>query len=227
MTPTLHTLFQLPAFRPLLAIEHQRIRAAMARQPAGPVLWLRAPGPCGAASRARNRNPVLALQAAGPVLSGDLHATPAALPLATASVRLVVVQHAGELLADAATLTAELQRVLQPGGELLWFGLNPWSPWLAWAHWQTGFAAAPRAMHADVLRRALVRSGLAVGPAERLGSCWPGGPEAPPPVLAGLRAAWCLQAWRRTGGTIALRPQRRRAGTRPQLAAGAGLRVPA
>ncbi len=144
-------------------------------------------------------------------LDGDARCAVDALPWETAAFQLVVVQHAGEgQLAGA--LTAETARVLAPGGSLLWFGFNPWSPWLAGLRWRTRHRAAPpRAAPAERARRSLRALGLVAGTPLYLGPCWPRhgitGP-ATGPTSVPLRAAYLIDAVRRPPAWIPPDPRR-------------------
>ncbi|KAB2897669.1 MAG: methyltransferase domain-containing protein [Dokdonella sp.] len=151
---------------------------------------------------------------------GDVSCDADALPFDGDAFQLVVVQHAGEALPTAHGLPAELARVLAPGGTLLWFGFNRWSPWLAWLHWQarTGLAA-PNASSSERVRRQLLQAGLEVGAAATFGSCWPSRAVGDG-ALAPLRAAWRLLASKQQLVLTPLRPRRRRmqVAARPSLA---------
>ena len=68
-----------------------------------------------------------------------------ALPINDESVRLLVLHHVHELVADRTALLTEACRVLAPGGRLVLLSLNPvgrslrWKPLPSWVlHWRTG-----------------------------------------------------------------------------------------
>ncbi len=166
-------LFALADFGPLLRDELDRVPEHAARQPNGSALLLQA----SAANRKLDVNfrhlPVVRLHVDGDQLCGDVRCAPDALPWEEASFRLIVVQHASDLLAED-NLAEELARVLMPGGVLLWFAMNPWSPWHAWTHWQARRGMPlPQVTHAETTRRRLLRAQLAPVSVDYLGACWP------------------------------------------------------
>jgi SAM-dependent methyltransferase len=67
-------------------------------------------------------------------LSGCVRAESAALPFLDDCWPRVVLQHALDVRGDPLQLMREASRILTPGGEMLLFGFNPWSPW-TWRQW--------------------------------------------------------------------------------------------
>ena len=117
--------------QPLLAVEQALIGAAMASRPAQqPWLWLapRAPGP-GTFDLPRR---TLVLHRQQDRFCGSLRCG-LPLPLPNESIGNLVMQH---VLDDGSEgLLDECARVLEPGGRLWLFTLNPWSPYRArWRH---------------------------------------------------------------------------------------------
>ncbi len=94
---------------------------------------------------------------------GDVVCMADALPWEDDAFRLILVQHAGDALPSRGALIDELARVLAPGGVLLWYGLNPWSPW-AGLDALAGAVTVCRCRApapADITRRRLLRRQLA------------------------------------------------------------------
>ncbi|HEY0180182.1 MAG TPA: methyltransferase domain-containing protein [Dokdonella sp.] len=218
------SLFALPDVDALLRGELAGIAAHAARQPAGRALVLQA---C-AANRAHavdtRHLDAVRLYAERDVLRGDVVCAASALPWEDDAFRLVVVQHAADALGATDALADELARVLAPGGVLLWFGLNPWSPWLVWAHWRAHRGLPlPNTVPADFARRRLMRRQLAPVGLDYVGGCWPQNvvPAAVPRtrLLAPLSAAYQLTASKQRAVLTPLRPRpARRVAIRPQLA---------
>ncbi|HEY6941677.1 methyltransferase domain-containing protein, partial [Dokdonella sp.] len=191
------SLFVLPEFEPLLRDELARVPAFALRQPAGAALLLQA-------SAANRTLPVdlrhlraTRLHVEGGGLAGDARCASDALPYESDAFQFVVVQHAADALAAPDALVDELVRVLAPGGALLWFGLNPWSPWMLWFHWQARRGiAAPHARHPESLRRRLQQAQLTHDAGATLGPCWPAREARADAtgLLAPLRGAWMLLA---------------------------------
>ncbi len=124
--------FGTAAGLPLLEAEHPVIASLVASRPAQPWLWLAPVAGYADATAAElaSQGRGLCLHRAGEGLAGPLRcALP--LPLATEAVGTLIVQHVheegdGELLEECA-------RLLEPGGRLWLFTLNPWSPYrLRW-----------------------------------------------------------------------------------------------
>ena len=68
-------------------------------------------------------------QRAGDSGSIDVCCDPAALPLATHSIDLVVLPHVLEFREDAHQILREVERILIPEGQVLITGFNPYSLW--------------------------------------------------------------------------------------------------
>lgn len=116
---------------PLLETEHPAIASILASRPAHPWLWL-APGVEGAASAGLSAPARgLRLHRAADGLAGPVRcALP--LPLATEAIGTLIIQHLHEEGDEA--LLDECARILEPGGRLWLFTLNPWSPYrLRWS----------------------------------------------------------------------------------------------
>jgi SAM-dependent methyltransferase len=113
--------------RPLLVAEQALIGAAMASRPAQqPWLWLAPQAPAAGSVELPRRSLVLYRQQGR--FSGSLHCG-LPLPLPNESIGNLIVQHALDDGVDG--LLDECARVLEPGGRLWLFTLNPWSPYRA------------------------------------------------------------------------------------------------
>ncbi|MFT4198192.1 MAG: methyltransferase domain-containing protein [Pseudoxanthomonas sp.] len=195
----------------LLAAEQPRIAALLAARATAPTLWLHPGGVAGSAVVPAG----LSLRAVGGGFEGPVRCG-LALPLADASVALIVLQHVAEGL--PATLLGECVRVLQPGGRLWLLALNPASPYrLRWRR------SGLRALAAGRWQQRLRRAGLeCTTPVERLGPCWKNANDP-----AWLRAGCLLAADKRGPDLIAApvaRPAWRPAGV-PGALAGSLVRV--
>jgi SAM-dependent methyltransferase len=219
------TLFALPELDALLREELARVPHHAARLAAGRALVVQA---C-AANRSlpldTRHLAAVRLHADQDVLRGDVVCTADAMPWEDDAFQLVMVQHAGAHWSNLNGMIDECARVLAPGGTLLWFGLNPWSPWLAWTHWQARRGIPlPRAAHADASRRRMRDCQLATSALEYFGTCWPGAGLSAPmhrhPLMSALRGAYLIAASKQRSVLIPLRPRRlrERAAIRPQLA---------
>lgn len=225
MNATAVPLFTLPDVQPLLREELARVPAQAARQAAGRALLLQA---C-----ADNRDLAVDTRHLGLVrmhatrdgLGGDAICAADALPWEDDAFQLVIAQHAGDMLTDPSGFVDELARVLAPGGAVLWFGLNPWSPWFAWIHWQARRGLTlPRTVPAESARRRLLRQRLAPTDLDYLGTCWPQHGDRPAhrsALLAPLRGAYLVAATKQCAVLTPLRPRRprERVAMQPQLAA--------
>lgn len=184
--------------QPLLAAEQALIAAAMASRPAQqPWLWLAPRAPEPPIPELPRRTLALHRQQDG--FSGSLRCG-LPLPLPNESIGNLVIQHALDDGRDG--LLDECARVLEPGGRLWLFTLNPWSPYRArWRH--SGLVARdPQAW-----RRSLCSLGLQprregvdyLGPVWRMTS----GPVNPVKSRSGrLRAACLLQFEKRSAALI-------------------------
>ncbi len=114
------------------------------------------------------------LHVAGDELAGTVACAPAVLPWPAASFDLVIVRHALDALPADCGLEAELVRVLAPGGNLLLFGFNRFSPWRLW---MAGCAEpglhVPRSSSAAHAAAALRARGLDVSGRDFIGGHWP------------------------------------------------------
>ena len=217
-------LFALAEFDALLREELVDAVAFAANHPAGRALAIHA---C-AANRGLPidlRHPLtLRLHVERERLAGDVACAPEALPFENETFQFLLVQHAGDVLAECDDLARECARVLLPGGTLLWYGLNRWSPWVAWLRWRSRGIRAPNAVTAESMRRRLVRSGLAAGTPAHVGKCWPGAARVQgverDGLAAPMRSAWSIVATKRREVLTPLRPRhRRRIAISPSLAA--------
>lgn len=181
---------------PLLAAEQALAQRALAARAPQPWLWLSAQPP--AASDAALPPRGLRLHAAGTAgyLSGAVRCG-LPLPLPTESIGAIVLQHVLDA-GDGEALLEECARVLEPGGRLRLFALNPWSPYrLRWR--RAGLLPRDPAGWRERLRAV----GLTpVGDARFLGPVWRGvhAPAGRGPAL--LRAACLLEAEKRVAGLI-------------------------
>ena len=218
-------LFALPDLQGLLHEELDGVAEHAARQPHGRALLLQA----GAANRelaVDTRHLVAVRQhVEANRLGGDVICAADALPWEDDAFRLVLVQHAADVLPARGRLIDELTRVLAPGGVLLWYGLNPWSPWLVWMHWQARRGLAlPRTLPAEIARRRLLRRQLAPVSIDYVGACWPQRGErsavGAARWLARMRGAYLLTASKQRAVLTPLRPRlvRERTSMHPQLA---------
>ncbi|MGB4858214.1 MAG: methyltransferase domain-containing protein [Dokdonella sp.] len=143
-------------------------------------------------------------------LSGDVVCEPSHLPFERDSVQAIVVQHAADAMADFKPLLAELCRVLEPGGQLFWFGLNPLSVWAAWSHWHEGPTPSLHPRWLREVDRLLMRHGVDAVDSRYLGGLWPRSQIANEArrfsIIDGLRGAWLLAARKRRAVLTPLRP---------------------
>lgn len=200
-----------PAGQTLLAGEQEVIVSSLQGRPASPWLWL-APDSVAIGDDPPPRG--LRLHRRDDAFAGPLQCR-LPLPLPTEAFGSVIVQH---VLDDGAfnELLMECARVLEPGGRLWLFALNPWSPYRA--HWRKSAQRArdPRDWQARLRAAGLHLTG---GEVRYLGPVWRAEPtpSQPPAVLAGLRAICLLEAESRVAGLIPPAPVQRRwnTGTAP------------
>ncbi len=167
-------------------------------------------------------------------LRGDAICGADELPFADDTFRVVLIQHAADVL-DARRVDAfrqEIGRVLAPEGLAVIVGLHPVSLWRPWLR-RRRRGAEPALVHDSVSawRRALARHGVDVYALRRLGPFWPRSapvdalPSLPPwRRLSGLlRPSFVLLARKRRVGARPVRPAARRDeyALRPSLAAAA------
>lgn len=120
--------FASPTGRVLLERERLFAQQLLQARPTQPWLWL-SPGPQ-LPSRDILHGPGIRLFCHGCCLDGDVRCT---LPLAfpTETIQLIVLEH--PMMSWVAELLQECARILIPGGHMVIFTLNPWSP--LHAHW--------------------------------------------------------------------------------------------
>ena len=181
--------------RGLLDAERQAISGALVSRPGQqPWLWL---APCVACAEEPELPPGgLRLHATGLGFAGSVRcALP--LPLPDEGVGNIILQHV--LDRPAGDLLEECVRVLEPGGRMWLFGLNPLSPYrLRW----TRSGLAPRA--AGDWRQRLGGFGLQPcgGGLNYLGPVWSDAGSAQGGALDSLRAVSLLQVEKRTAAMI-------------------------
>ena len=182
----------------LLDSEHDLILAALAERPPQHWLWL-APLPPERPDGSRG----VVLYPRGSRFAGDASCT-LPLPLPSEAFGTVVLQHVADPGAEGIALLDEVARLLQPGGRLLLFGLNPLSPY-RWRWRGHGLRAAEPLSW----RRRLRAAGLEpVAVSEGLGPRWEPVSEPRLQSGAGLRAAYLLRAEKRSLPLMPIRPRR-------------------
>ncbi len=190
--------------QPLLAAEQEVIRAALASRPTQqPWLWL-APLPFRDES-AEDAPRGLRLHRQGDRFAGSLRcALP--LPLPTEAIGSIVLQHVLEE-EGMDDLLEECARVLEPGGRLWLFTLNPWSPYRA--RWRRSGLAT---RDAQAWRHNLRETGLhpCGGEVSYLGPVWRMSMAASQARVPGrLRAVCLLEAEKRVAALIPPAPVQR------------------
>jgi len=195
---------------PILASEHARVSQALTSRTPQPWLWVvpAGAGPAAAGVPA-TRGLRLAATAGSHRLSGRV-VCGLPLPLPTEAVGAIVLQHVLDA-GDPQPLLQECARVLEPGGRLWLFVLNPWSPYrLRWR----GAGLAPRGL--GQWRLQLAAAGLATSEhVLHYGPVWRGVADAPGHGPAPLRAARLLEAEKRVVGLIPPAPVARAWRTAP------------
>lgn len=181
---------------PILASEHARVSQALTSRTPQPWLWVLPEGTDPSATAPATRGLRLRATAGSHRLSGPVHCG-LPLPLPTEAVGVIVLQHALDA-GDPQPLLQECARVLEPGGRLWLFVLNPWSPYrLRWR----GTGLKSRAL--DQWRLQLAAAGLTMSQhVLHYGPVWRGMPDAPGNGPAPLRAARLLEAEKRVAGLI-------------------------
>lgn len=179
-----------PPLRELLALESRWLATRREAIAAGARVWL-SPALVGASDDVVR----LALGPGGR-LHGSLSADAAHLPFADGSVRSLVLQHVLDQPVPAA-LFGECVRVLATQGELVVFGLNPWSAWRPWLTLQPGRSRAKaRTRMVGRLRALFVQLGLGFHELRWLGPRYPSSDagELPEPAarIDLLRASYAL-----------------------------------
>ncbi|WP_334177892.1 class I SAM-dependent methyltransferase [Pseudoxanthomonas sp.] len=197
---------------PILASEHARVSQALTSRTPQPWLWVSPEGgdtPFQTASAPATRGVRLRATAGSHRLAGHVRCG-LPLPLPTESVGVIVLQHVLEA-GDPQPLLQECSRILEPGGRLWLFVLNPWSPYrLRWR----GAGLVPRAL--PQWRLQLAAAGLVMSEhVLHYGPVWRGVPEAPGHGPASFRAARLLEAEKRVASLIPPAPMRRAWRTAP------------
>lgn len=197
---------------PILASEHARISQALTSRTPQPWLWVSPEGaaPSSPVSRApATRGVRLRTTAGAHRLTGQVRCG-LPLPLPTEAMGVIVLQHVLDA-GDPQPLLQECSRVLEPGGRLWLFVLNPWSPYrLRWR----GAGLVPRAL--PQWRLQLAAAGLVVSEhVLHYGPVWKGVADAPGHGPAPLRAARLLEAEKRVAGLIPPSPVARAWRTAP------------
>ena len=182
----------------LLDSERDAVESALGELPGRHWLWL-APLPPERPDGGRG----VILYPRGLRFGGDVScALP--LPLPSEAFGTVVLQHVASPGAAGGALLEEVERVLQPGGRVLLFGLNPLSPY-RWRWRGHGLQAAEPLSW----RRLLRRSGLEPGAvSEGMGPRWEPVAEPRRQSGAGLRAAYLVRADKRSLPLTPIRPRR-------------------
>jgi SAM-dependent methyltransferase len=189
--------------QPLLAAENGLIRAALASRPTQqPWLWL---APLALPADAAHAPRGLRLHRQGDVFAGSLRCG-LPLPLPTEAIGSIVLQHVLE--EDGMDdLLEECARILEPGGRLWLFALNPWSPYRA--RWRRSGLAT---RDAQAWRHSLRETGLQPcgGEVSYLGPVWRMSAAASQARVPGrLRAVCLLEAEKRVAALIPPAPVQR------------------
>ncbi len=117
----------------LFAAERSRLEAVLPQLFGYHVLQLgQGPGDLLASSRIAHRVVIAPLLPADPGTSSQVRAAPAALPVASDSVDVVLLVHTLDVVADPHQSLREVHRVLMPEGHAIVLGYNPWSLWGVW-----------------------------------------------------------------------------------------------
>ena len=182
---------------PLLGSEHARVSQALTSRSPQPWLWV-SPEGCdpSLATAPATRGLRLRATAGSRRLAGQVHCG-LPLPLPTEAMGVIVLQHVLDA-GDPQPLLQECARILEPGGRLWLFVLNPWSPYrLRWR----GAGLVPRAL--DQWRLQLAAAGLVASEhVLHYGPVWKGIADAPGHGPAPFRAARLLEAEKRVAGLI-------------------------
>jgi hypothetical protein len=159
-------------------------------------------------AEAPNLHTRLHLQRVGDGFDGDLQCSESAIPLADASIALILLTCGFEAARDAVGLAAECARVLESEGTLLVLGLNPWSP--AHLRWMFG---GLRVWSPEATGALLSGLGLEIIGWRYLGARWTAHTtttiDVAGPQTHGspLRSGFLLEARRRDPGLTPLRVQ--------------------
>ena len=174
------------------------------------------------AAAAPNLHTRLHLQRDGDGFGGDLQCSESAIPIADASMALIVLTCGLEVARDPVGLAAECARMLESEGSLLVLGLNPWSP--AHLRWMFG---GLRVWSPEATAALLSGLGLEIAGWRYLGARWTAHTTATIDVAgqqnhgSPLRSGFLLEARRRDPGMTPLRvqtgPVRFGSGARPGM----------
>ncbi|MEP6939925.1 MAG: methyltransferase domain-containing protein [Rudaea sp.] len=173
----------------------------------------------------------LALDGTG-ACAGRLRCTPAELPIASESCKLVIAQHVLECVPDPAACAAEFARVLAPEGIALVLGFNPvslWRPWLVGKARQSALTLRPQSALSWQL--SLANHGIETLQTRFLGAMSPwqrgaqanGAPGERRSLLGRVGGSWLLLTRKRRSALTLLRsrPAARELAINPRLAPGA------
>lgn len=220
MPDPLDNLVEIPGMDQLLAVEQEIVLSHALRLPAGRALMLHA------TSRYMRGNlqhlSTAHLHKQRDILTGDVVCAPEALAFGKENFRLVVIQHCADSLPCVDLLIEELERVLMPGGTLLWFGSNPWSARALPRRLSDAARNRPMSsLSARRLRQLLACRSFGFFDVSGLGGIWsPTGERSGPRWLDPFRGAYQLAARKQV--VTPLRPQAgklaRRVSMAPQLA---------
>jgi len=183
--------------QPLLAAEQAVIRGALVTRPAQqPWLWLAPIAPAAGPGEIGLPHRSLLLHPWGGRYTGSLQCG-LPLPLPNESIGNLILQHA--LDDDREGLLEECERVLEPGGRLWLFVLNPWSPYRA--RWRS---SGLQARDVQSWRQRLRQLGLQPcgGEVSYLGPLWRMAAGSQVRAPSRLRAACLLEAEKRTASLI-------------------------
>jgi SAM-dependent methyltransferase len=201
--------FRSEAGRAVLGSERQIVEDALAERPGRPWLWL---APVLSETSGKGRG--LALSATSRGWAGPV-ACSLPLPLPSVAFCTVVLQHPAASAPQAGALLEEAARILEPGGQLWLFALNPLAPY-RW-RWRGLGLRAPEPL---TWRRRLRAVGLHPDPVSRgVGPSWGVAESTHPQDGPGLRAAYLIRAEKRT---LPMTPMRGRRSLRLAPGASAG-----
>lgn len=221
----LTSLFETPPVRWLLDLELAAIAPELAGLHGAQGLFLRATASAPHTLSAPLLERISGLHVAAPRrLGGDLSCDPAALPFEGDSFRMVLMQHAAEVVADSHALLSEVARVLMPEGVVLILGFHPASLWRPWLYLRAR-EGLPATLRSPVAwQRDFARIGVDIHAIRRVGPLWPrtGSVRAPRVTLNAPRASYLLIARKRRAALTPLVPKpQRKFRLKPTLASGA------
>ena len=233
-----HSLFALASARALLDVELGAIAPQLSGLYGQQGLFVRPHANAPKVVSAPMLGRLIRLHVDGPRhLAGDAACAVESLPFADDGFRLVLVQHAAEVVRDPLALQDEIARVLAPEGTAIVVGFARWTPWRGWlAAQQSRGEAALHLQSAGEWRRALARHGVDTYAVKRVGPAWP---RADMPLdrldlhaggwqrsLDPLRASFVLLARKRRRAATPLRRRTARdVALAPRFAAGSAHRA--